>query len=576
MVSAYNNFKLAIYCTASCLDSSFDKLAQELDFFAKHLYVSKVYIENHRGDVSLSKERLLELKQFLNERGIEAAGGITPTLGSSYRPGYERLFGGICYTDAASRAAFQAAVETAASVFDEIIFDDFFFTNCGCDDCLEAKGERTWEQFRLELMTEVSANLIKKPAKSVNPNVKLVIKYPNWNEAYQASGYNTETQPAIFEGVYTGTETRDPAISQQHIPRYASYSLLRWMDQLSPDGGNGGAWFDSLDCTYIDYYLEQANLSVYGKARELTLFCYSLLKDSVYVPALGFQLEKLDKAAGQLGRPLGVHVYEPHHAKGEDHLYDYLGMLGIPMELSPHFPGDGKPLLLTANAARDEGIIERMKGYLKDGGHIIMTSGFLERMHGKGAEQFTTLHPTGKKLAVQQFAIDTASCTFDTFTLSAEPLSYPIFDYSTNGTWQSIVALKGHNNIPILMYDNYGRGKIHTLIIPDDYADLWKLPSEVVTKIRSVMTGKLLPYQLEGPAHVGLFAYDNGSLVIESFASQPQKWCFRLPEGMSLQAPNGGRPLKSAGQDKDGSSRYEIKLAPSTMQLLRVTDSEQA
>lgn len=29
-----------------------------------------------------------------------------------------------------------------------------------------------------------------------------------------------------------------------------------------------------------------------------------------------------------------MQVYEPHHAKGEDHQYDYLGMLGIPMELT--------------------------------------------------------------------------------------------------------------------------------------------------------------------------------------------------------------------------------------------------
>lgn len=573
MASAYNQFKLAIYCTARCLDHNMEQISKELNFFEQHLKVSKVYIENHRGDISLSQERLLELKQFFNERGIETAGGITPTLGDAYRPGYERLFGGICYTDAASRAMFQEAVETAAAVFDEIIFDDFFFTNCGCDDCLQSKGDRSWEQFRLELMVEVSENLIAKAAKAVNPNVKLVIKFPNWNEAYQASGYNTEKQPLIFDGIYTGTETRDPAISQQHIPRYASYSLLRWMDHVKP-GGNGGAWFDNLDCTYIDYYVEQANLSVFGKAEELTLFCYSLLKDSIHVPALGFQLQKLDGIAARIGQPVGVQVYEPHHAKGEDHLYDYLGMLGLPMELTPQFPAGQQPLLITANAAGDEHIIEQMKAHLHRGGHMIMTSGFLERMYGKGAEQFTTMRPTGKKLHVQQFAVDTSSCTFDTFSASSEPLSFPVFDYSTNGTWQSIVALKGHNNIPILMYDNYSKGKIYTLVVPDDYAELWRLPNEALNKLRSVMTGKLLPYQLEGPSQVGLFAYDNDTFILESFAAAPQKWHIRLPQGKSLQTNADANTVKRTAVFEDGSSLFEVKLAPSAMRLLHIAESD--
>ncbi len=569
--SAYNHFRLAVYCTAGCLNGSMERLEQELDFFLKHLKLSKVYIENHRGDTSLSRERLLELKRWFNERGIEAAGGITPTLGKAYRPGYERLFGGICYTDPASRDKFKEAVVTAASVFDEVIFDDFFFTNCGCDDCLAQKGDRSWEQFRLELMAEVSEELIVKPAKAANPNVKLVIKYPNWNESYQASGYNTERQPLIFDEVYTGTETRDPAISQQHIPRYASYSLLRWMEELKP-GGNGGAWFDNLDCTYLDYYLEQADLSVFGKARELTLFCYSLLKDSVHVPALGFRLGKLDEAAGRLGGPVGVRVYEPHHASGEDHLYDYLGMLGIPMELTPHFPDGGQPLLVTANAACDPDIISRMDAHLRGGGNVVMTSGFLERMYGKGAERFTTLRPTGKKLAVQRFAVETSSCTFDRFSHADGELLYPVFDYATNGTWQSVVALKGHNNIPVLMYDNYGKGKIHTLIVPDDYADLWRLPAEALQPIRSALLGGLLPYALEGPSRAGLFAYDNDVHIVSNFAELPRKWQLRLPPGRSLSAAGStsDRRLRAVAKTEDGASLYEIKLAPFSFIQLQV------
>jgi len=562
--SSYEHFKLAIYCTAGCLDRSLEEISADLDFFGKHLKLSKVYLENHRGDISLSRDRLMELKKLFEQRGIETAGGITPTLGEAYRPGYERLFGGICYTDEASRAKFREAVETAASAFDEVILDDFFFTNCACDDCLARKGNRTWEQFRMELMTDVSENLVLKPAKAVNPNVKMVIKYPNWNESYQASGYNTEDQPSMFDGIYTGTETRDPAIGQQHLPRYASFSLLRWMDNLAP-GRNGGGWFDALDCTYVDYYLEQAYLTVFGQAKELTLFCYSLLRNSYYVPALGFQLEKLDELSGHFGKPIGALVYEPHHARGEDHLYDYLGMMGIPLEPTPHFPaGTDLPLLITRNAATDKDIIDKLTAFLRSGGQAVMTSGFLELMAGQGAERLTTLRPTGKKLAVRQFAADTYSCTFDEFVDASEPLTFPIFDYSTNGTWQSIVALNGHNNIPVLMYDNYGKGKIHTLIVPDHYADLWKLPDPVVNRIRKVLTPARIPCALEGPANAGWFPYDNDSFVLENFAAKPQRWRLRLPRGRALIGLSDAAQAHCVStSEQDGSTVFEIRLAPS-------------
>ncbi|MCL6457343.1 MAG: permease [Gorillibacterium sp.] len=572
MATHYDSFQLAIFCTAHCLNSDLAQLSKEMDFFQKHLNVSKVYVENHRGDTSLTLDRLRELKVFFEERGIEVAGGITPTLGEAFRPGYNRLFGGICYTEQASRDHFQAAVETAATVFDEIILDDFFFTNCCCDDCLEQKGTRSWEEFRLELMTEVSENLVMRPARAINPDVKIVIKYPNWKESYAASGYNTEKQPALFDAIYTGTETRDPAISQQHIPRYASYSLLRFFEHVRP-GLNGGAWFDNLDCTYLDYYLEQANLSVFGKARELTLFCYSLLKDSVHVPALGHQLEKLDRFAGKLGEPIGVQVYEPHHAHGEDHLYDYLGMLGIPMELTPHFPTGTEMLLITENATRDEQIIERMKTYLRGGGQVVMTSGFLRKMRGKGVEEFTTLRPTGKRMDVQQFAADTESCTFATFSQAEKPITYPVLDYSTNGTWQSIVAMNGHNNIPVLMYDNYGKGKVYTLVVPDNAADLWKLPEPIVTQLRHIMTEKLLPYKVNGPANVGLFSYDNDSFVLESFDSVPRQWEVELPLGKRLVSLTGGNGLSPTYQSADGWSTYKVRLSPATLEAFQVIEA---
>lgn len=94
-------------------------------------------------------------------------------------------------------------------MFDEIILDDYYFTNCRCELCIKAKGSKSWTNFRLKQLEEAAKSLIIKPAKSVNPNVNLIIKYPNWYEHYQFLGYNLDVESKLFDMIYTGIETRD-------------------------------------------------------------------------------------------------------------------------------------------------------------------------------------------------------------------------------------------------------------------------------------------------------------------------------------------------------------------------------
>jgi hypothetical protein len=87
-----------------------------------------------------------------------------------------------------------------------------------------------------------------KPAKEVNPNCRVIIKYPNWSESYQESGYSPAVQKDIFDAVYSGAETRDTRRSDQHLPKYCSYSIVRLMENYAP-GRNGGGWFDPYGCS---------------------------------------------------------------------------------------------------------------------------------------------------------------------------------------------------------------------------------------------------------------------------------------------------------------------------------------
>ena len=47
-----------------------------------------------------------------------------------------------------------------------------------------------WKNYRLDLLRRVSEEDIIGPAKAANPDCRITIKYPNWAESYQETGYN--------------------------------------------------------------------------------------------------------------------------------------------------------------------------------------------------------------------------------------------------------------------------------------------------------------------------------------------------------------------------------------------------
>ena len=118
--------------------------------------------------------------------------------------------------------------------------------------------------------------MIVKPAKAVNPKVKMVVKFPNWYEHFQGSGYDLEHGPKIFDGIYTGTETRDPVMTDQHLQQYESYEIIRYFENIAP-GRNGGGWVDTYSLRYLDRYAEQIWDTLFAKAREFTVFEWSAM-----------------------------------------------------------------------------------------------------------------------------------------------------------------------------------------------------------------------------------------------------------------------------------------------------------
>lgn len=547
----YTNFSTAIYIPVSVMLGFQNpaKLAEDWERIHAQLKVDKVYLEVQRDRTLASDELIEQVKSFFTQRGVQVAGGMALSDGGA---GQFRSF---CYTDPEDRAFIQRAVERAAGHFDEVIQDDFFFVTTKFDSDLAAKGDRSWTQFRLDLMNDAAENLLLKPARAVNPKVKMVIKFPNWYEHFAGSGYDLDKEPKLFDGIYTGTETRDPEITDQNLQQYESYQIFRYFENIKP-GRNGGGWVDTYSIRYIDRYAEQLWDTLFAKAPEITLFEWSAmtqpivpgdrsaweklptsfnldevmksgndLSASAAAPTIarvaGYSLEQVDALLGKLGDPIGIASYRPPHAVGEDFLHNYFGMIGIPINLQPTFPTNADTVLLTESASFDPDVVAQIKGRLRAGKTVVITSGLLRALQGKGIEDIVELRYTDRKISAREFLGGFGAGDGASLGSPADgDILFPDIRFLTNDAWPVIRALANGRGYPLLLMERYGKGVLYVWTMPDNFNDLYRLPPDVTTELKNyLMAG--FPVRVDGPSQIALFAYDNNTFIAQSFRSEP-------------------------------------------------------
>lgn len=522
----YRNFKLTTYFVAhGTANISREMLQKQIDWFGKHMKLDKVYLEPFRDNAFASEEQVRMCKEVFEANGIEVAGGITTCIPTPEGDApKQRLFNTFCYNDEKMLAKLKEASALNGKIFDSFIIDDFYFTNCTCSKCREGKDkynrehnitDGSWQAYRTALMYEVSEKYMIAPAKAVNPNIKITIKYPNWMESYQETGYDPLSQRDIFDNIYTGTETRDPRHQDQHLPRYLSYSLMRYMEDMAP-GRNGGGWFDNFDCQISEYYLEQAYLTAFSKPGELMMFCFQSLYDSMYAVSLGYQLDKLDELLDNLGTPIGIPCYIPNASQGEDNVQDFLGMNGFPIVTTPFFPENAKTILLTASSAYDADIVDKLEKYVANGGKAIVTNGFVLETLERGLKTLTSVRYRGRRVSTQDFVME----KFNKWTSVTGPasISFPLMEFRNNSTWGALCkGLKNEESYTLLSRDTYGDGEMMMMVIPDEYATIRNFPVEVLNRFRKEF--EINGILFEGPSNISLFPYDNDTFVIYNYVT---------------------------------------------------------
>ncbi|MBN1419639.1 MAG: hypothetical protein JXP34_12750, partial [Planctomycetes bacterium] len=356
--------------------------------WCRRLSVTRVFIETFRNGYTADRVVLARARDRFRAEGFAVSGCVTTTEVGKRSTGWRII---PCYTDEATRKRHAEIFAYTASLFDEIMIDDFLFTDCTCEACAEARGDRSWAAYRCDLMLDLSRKETLAAARCANPNARVIIKYPQWYDLFHERGYDVARQTEAFDTIWVGTETRDPDSERWgRKAQYEAYFIMRWLGGI---GGakTGGGWFDPYG-TSPATYVEQARQTVLAGAREMLLFCYGSLRQEENArdpEALRPEIPVLREIARTIRGldPRGVLAVKPPSsapAEGEAYLFDFIGMLGIPLVPAHALPAETTALLATSHLRADPGWKAFVERHLAAGRPVLASKAVLADVRGRG------------------------------------------------------------------------------------------------------------------------------------------------------------------------------------------------
>jgi hypothetical protein len=385
--------KVSIWFTAQEVDKYLSNPAGLDDAvnWCKKYGITKVHLEAFGRGLYAKKETLIAARDRFLKEHLEVSSGVTTTkFGKDAVNGGDGAVewtGSQCYTNKGTQEELQRLIEYTASMFDEIILDDWYFTQCQCDECIKARGNLSWPAYYTSLMTKISRERVVAPAHAVNPKVKVIIKYPQWYDQFHMRGYDVVGEPPIFDGIWIGTEDRNFEYDKNNLGYeigYNAYFNMRWLPTLG--NAAGGGWFDTGGTrTKVTTYLEQARHTVLGEGNNMILWSYSghvaapdkmdaLLKE---YPGL-IKLAKIVQ-----GKPIkGVHMVKPGNSEPfeETWICSFLGELGIPFVPDSKVNEQASSAVFTVLALKDPDFIDKFQRIVNKGTPLVLTDGLAKRM----------------------------------------------------------------------------------------------------------------------------------------------------------------------------------------------------
>ena len=517
----WSHIKTALYCTGEDVERLLtkpDDRRATLKYFAP-LRLSKVYLQNDSYDPS-SVATLRDIAADLRSQGLEVSGAVVPA-GEK---------GPLCYNDPADMAHLEAKVTILAQVFDEIIVDDWLFTNCTCPKCVAGRGSDSWADYRSRLVAEQSKLHMIDAARKVNPSARVIIKYPNWYEGHRFNGYDVARQTPQFAGVSVGIETRQRATHEQHIPTYSGYVFQKWI------GGDAGpkwrsSWLDNYEMQGDDNdFVAEVWQAVLAQTPEIIFWCAGGLHPPTPSASNYTHLVELmpefDRLAGLLKGPArGIPIDLPMGSTGEYNVFGYLGMIGLPLAPVSSFPAEAKAALFTQHSLRDPKLAGELLGRIEAGREIFLTWPLLQDLKGTEVGRSINVIAEGGTVSSSTFRIPNGLGGIRPLP-AARSFTFPKIEVSTWPDVRTVGLVREDGDFGVLLGTHYIDGQVDVLNLPENTYDLIGLPEEVLNSVRKCFSDEL-GVRLVGPGGVALYLFGSSQFVLYNMSDAPARVSLR-------------------------------------------------
>ncbi len=549
------DLRLGIYITAHAINNLLATEAgrrEAISIFRAN-GITKAYIETYRVGLLIEKSLLEKVRDSFLENGIDVAGGIATLPGGDYGVKQDGPLTWFNWQNPKTQNDLVEIMKMSAEVFDEFIVDDFFCTSDTSVESKSAKGDKSWSQYRRDMLTKIASDVIIEPARKVNPDIKIIIKYPQWYDRFHLFGYELAREPQLFDKVWVGTESRGQYTQRYgFVQPYEGFVNYRWIKDITGEK-IGGAWFDHGDCDENDF-IEQAYQSVLAGAKEIVIFNYfDFVNGHKGHHLLRYQFEQLaDLAKNVAENPVvGVAGYKPINsdAGGDLYIMDFIGTLGIPLVPVHQYPDDAKVIFLPTQAAADKEILSKVENSLSKGSTIIFTTGFLA--NAADGEKLTEL--AGVKYPVKISPQKATHIIIDHKNVPIEKgLDIESNVIVTNGN--SLLTAASASRIPFLIKSKNSNSNIYTLnthtfsqkdfdkvgevLLCPRPLGLLDLPKSWANTIReSFVSG--LEFQLDAPTRIALQPLGKTGWVIHNYNKTKETITFISDEISKVELVNG-------------------------------------
>jgi hypothetical protein len=559
--SRKSDLQLGVYITAHTVQEQFSTEigCREAISVLRCNGITKVYVEVYRPGMIVPTELLKNTVSLLEKNGFEVVGGIATLPGEGVGVAQQGPLTWFNWQSPKTQADLKKIVEETTPLFNTFILDDFF---CTADTSLEskqAKGDKSWSEYRRGMLTEIAQSVFINPAKEKNPDITMIIKYPQWYDRFHQFGYDVATEPPLFDKVYVGTETRGQYTQRYgFVQPYEGFVNYRWIASLAGEK-IGAAWFDHGDCNAVDF-IEQAYQSVLAGAKELVIFNFGdFLNGHPGHHLLRQDFEKLANLAAAVAKNpvVGVAGYKPANsdAGGDLYLMDYIGMLGVSLVPVSVYPENADVIFLPTQAATDSAVVEKVEKSLNEGKKLVMTAGFLAR--AKNGEKLAQLAGIKYPLIPEQISTQIIQNEGKTDSLKfALQTDYRIEPENADVVLQtagktSVPFLVRNKNIAVVNTHTFSQADFdavgEVLLCPRQIG-LLELPKSWVNQVRNVFSieGNRI---LDAPTRIAFQLLGDGSFVVHNY--NQENTTIGISNANGMQYSNGFTTEPVSGTNKE-------------------------